>query len=111
MKWTDKEYNRFLATVAICCCSFERPADCSDANCVASYLHAVLKTMFYDESTAVSVTPLVYPQANKVPLVIEIADAEPRLLWFHPSQDNEALAEEVCGLLEDLIPQQVSTSA
>lgn len=59
----------------------------------------------------VGVTPLPYPPAHKIPLVIEIADAEPRLLWFYHSQDSEALAEEVCGLLGDLIPRQISTSA
>jgi len=112
MTWNDKEYINFLATVAITCCRFERPSDCSDTIRVSNYIKAVLQILFHcGKYTVLEVAPLAYPSANKVPLVIQIKDVEPRLLWFHPSQNDGILAEEVCGLLGDLIPRHVSVSA
>lgn len=112
MTWNDKEYIHFLATVAITCCRFERPVDCSDASLVADYINAVLHILFHKgKYTVFGVVPLAYPTANKVPLIIKINDVAPRLLWFYPSQDSDSLADEVCGLLGDLIPRHVSVSA
>lgn len=105
-------YLHFIFTVALACCEMNRPVDDNSRVQTAGYIKAVLEVAVGSKlRESVEVSPLTYPPAGKTPLLIRISDSQPRLLWYYPNQSLEALADELAGLLGDLIPQPVSIPA
>jgi len=105
-------YLHFIFTVALACCEMNRPADENDRVQIAKYIKAALEVAVgNDRRESVEVGPIAYPPASKTPLLIKIGDTDPRLLWYHPNLSLEELADELAGLLGDLIPRPVSIPA
>lgn len=94
----DSPFRSAIAKAAACC-----PIAAGDEPLsITQYLKAVLNAVAGGAGVRVDVTPLPYQMCSKLPVVITLDEAEPRLLWYYKGMSASALADELCGLFSDL---------
>lgn len=108
MERTDISYYQFAVAVAASC------VDEKDSRDLQSSIHLIEETMellLYGTGITAHVIPIAYPAASKHPLLISFSNGFKRLLWYYPQMDVQSLAQELEGLLSDVIARMTDVSA
>lgn len=91
------------------CCSEESGQNSRDEN--AQFVQHILERVFDKSDLEVKVKPMAYPASSKRPLIISINGDMHRLLWYYPGMKALKLADELYGLLYDVVFDPVAALA
>lgn len=105
--WAPMEF-KFAISVAAVCCS-EDPGKTPNEN--AQFVQHILERVFDKSDLEVKVKPMAYPVSSKRPLIISINGDMHRLLWYSPGMKALKLADELYGLLYDVVFDPVAALA
>ena len=104
----DSSYYQFAVAVAASCAEGKKNDDLQSG---IQRIEETVKLILHGTGIQARVLPIPYPVASKYPLLISFSNGCKRLLWYYPQMDVPTLAEELEGLMCDVVEKRSYVSA
>ena len=106
----DISYYQFAVAVAASCAD-KKEETSNDLQSSIRMIEDAVKLILHGTGIQTRVIPIPYPAASKYPLLISFSNGCKRLLWYYPQMDVPTLAQELEGLMCDVVEQWSYVSA
>ena len=106
----DSSYYQFDVAVAASCAE-KKDKTSDDLQGSVHMIEDTVKLILHGTGIQARVLPIPYPAASKYPLLISFSNGCKRLLWYYPQMDVPTLAQELEGLMCDVVEQRSYVSA